>query len=408
MALKVLQFITKRQWLGLIAFIMLVIVAIGFVDEFLSRPNVKPFLLSSGSFVQTIVASGHVESPNRISISAQITGTVADVPVMEGQDVVKGQLLIQLENTELQAALRQAQASEQLALSNLRQLREVKTPIAIQTYVQAEVNFNTAKKNLERILELYAQGFVGATVKDEAERAFQIAKSQLQIGQQQLGSLEPGGSELALAQATINQAHAASESAAARLRYSIIQAPKSGTLIMRNVEAGDGVVPGKVLMSLSPTGDIQLLVQIDEKNIKWLHVNQMALASADAYPNQKFQAQLVAINPRIDLQRGSVEVKLTVKNPPIELKQDMTVSVDIEANRIDNALLIPVSAVHDFATQAPWVFLIQEGVAQKRLIGLGIESQGLVQVLSGLSAGDWVVPVQSAQVRDGLPVRVMP
>ena len=408
MALKVLQFFTKRQWLGLIAFIMLVIVATGFVDEFLSRPQVKPFLLSSGSFVQTIVASGHVESPNRISISAQITGTVADVPVMEGQDVVKGQLLIQLENTELQAALRQAQASEQLALSNLRQLREVKTPIAIQTHVQAEVNFNTAKKNLERILELYAQGFVGATVKDEAERAFQIAKSQLQIGQQQLGSLEPGGSELALTQATINQAHAASESAAARLRYSIIQAPKSGTLIMRNIEAGDGVVPGKVLMSLSPTGDIQLLVQIDEKNIKWLHVNQMALASADAYPNQKFQAQLVAINPRIDLQRGSVEVKLTVKNPPIELKQDMTVSVDIEANRIDNALLIPVSAVHDFATHAPWVFLIQEGVAKKRLIGLGIESQGLVQVLSGLSAGDWVVPVQSAQVRDGLPVRVMP
>ena len=408
MALKVLQFFTKRQWLGLIAFIMLVIVATGFVDEFLSRPQVKPFLLSSGSFVQTIVASGHVESPNRISISAQITGTVADVPVMEGQDVVKGQLLIQLENTELQAALRQAQASEQLALSNLRQLREVKTPIAIQTHVQAEVNFNSAKKNLERILELYAQGFVGATVKDEAERAFQIAKSQLQIGQQQLGSLEPGGSELALTQATINQAHAASESAAARLRYSIIQAPKSGTLIMRNVETGDGVVPGKVLMSLSPTGDIQLLVQIDEKNIKWLHVNQMALASADAYPNQKFQAQLVAINPRIDLQRGSVEVKLTVKNPPIELKQDMTVSVDIEANRIDNALLIPVSAVHDFATHAPWVFLIQEGVAKKRLIGLGIESQGLVQVLSGLSAGDWVVPVQSAQVRDGLPVRVMP
>ena len=408
MALKVLQFFTKRQWLGLIAFILLVIVATVFVDEFLSRPQVKPFLLSSGSFVQTIVASGHVESPNRISISAQITGTVADVPVMEGQDVVKGQLLIQLENTELQAALRQAQASEQLALSNLRQLREVKTPIAIQTHVQAEVNFDTAKKNLERILALYAQGFVGATVKDEAERTFQIAKSQLQIGQQQLGSLEPGGSELALAQATVNQAHAASESAAARLRYSIIQAPKSGTLIMRNIEAGDGVVPGKVLMSLSPTGDIQLLVQIDEKNIKWLHVNQMALASADTYPNQKFQAQLVAINPRIDLQRGSVEVKLTVKNPPIELKQDMTVSVDIEANRIDNAVLIPVSAVHDFATHAPWVFLIQEGVAHKRLIGLGIENQGLVQVLSGLNAGDRVVPVQSAQVRDGLPVRVMP
>ena len=399
---------TKRQvggWIGAV----LLLLGIAFTAyEFVWIPKIKPEFVKAGSFVQTIVASGHVESPHRISISAQITGTVSDVPVLEGQTVGKGQLLIALENTELHSALRQAQASEQQAVSNLRQLRELKAPVAVQTQIQADANFTNAKNNLARTLELFDKGFIGAAAKDEAERAFQIAQSQRTIDQQQSASLRPGGSEMSLAQATVNQAHAAVEAAFARLRYSTIQAPRAGTLIARSVEVGDGVVPGKVLMALSPKGSIQLVVQIDEKNIKWLHVDQMALASADAFPDKKFQAQLVYINPSIDPQRGSVEVKLDVKDPPLELKQDMTVSVDIEAARINNAVLIPLSAVHDYDIHTPWVFLIQQGVAHKQRIELGLESQGLVQVLSGVKAGDIVAPNQYTHIRDGSRVRVAP
>jgi HlyD family secretion protein len=213
---------------------------------------------------------------------------------------------------------------------------------------------------------------------------------------------------MTLAQATVNQAHAAVEAAVARLRYSTIQAPRAGTLIARSVEVGDGVVPGKVLMALSPRGSIQLVLQIDEKNIKWLHVNQMALASADAFPDKKFIAQLVYINPSIDPQRGSVEVKLDVKDPPSELKQDMTISVDIEAKRIDNTVLIPLSAVRDYDIHTPWVLLIQDGIARKRTITLGLESQGFAQVLSGVSAGDIVAPNKYTHIRDGSRVRVVP
>jgi multidrug resistance efflux pump len=63
-------------------------------------------------------------------------------------------------------------------------------------------------------------------------------------------------------------------------------------LIARHVEIGDGVLPGKVLMTLSPKGVMQLVVQIDEKNIKWLQINQMALASADAFPDKNFKHNL--------------------------------------------------------------------------------------------------------------------
>jgi len=408
MGIPRLQALTARQVAGLIGVALLLLGFLLVIYVFAWKSKIKPEFVKLGSFVQTIVASGHVESPHRISISAQITGTVADVPVLEGQTVEKGQLLIALENTELHSALRQAQASEQQALSNLRQLRELKAPVAVQTQMQADANFVSAKNNLARTLELFDKGFIGAAARDEAERAFQIAQSQRAIDQQQSASLRPGGSEMALAQATLKQAHATVDAALARLRYSTIQAPRAGTLIARNVEIGDGVIPGKVLMTLSPKGVMQLVLQIDEKNIKWLHINQMALASADAFPDKKFQAQLVYINPSIDSQRGSVEVKLDVKDPPLELKQDMTVSVDIEASRIENAFLIPMSSVHDYDTHTPWVFLVQEGKVRKQAIVLGLESKGFAQVVSGVKAGDMVVPTQTTHLSDGSRVRVVP
>jgi HlyD family secretion protein len=401
-----LQAMTKWQIVGLVGAVLLLLGIAFFAYDFVWRSKIKPEFVKNGSFVQTIVASGRVESPHRISISAQITGTVSDVPVVEGQSVEKGQLLIALENTELHSALRQAQASEQQALSNLRQLRELKAPVAVQLQIQADANFANAKNNLARTLELFHKGFIGAAARDESERAFQIAQSQRNIDRQQYESLQPGGSEMSLVQATVNQARAAVQTATARLRYSTIQAPRAGILIARHVEIGDGVLPGKVLMTLSPKGVMQLVVQIDEKNIKWLQINQMALASADAFPDKKFQAQLVYINPSIDPQRGSVEVKLDIKDPPPELKQDMTVSVDIETARIENTLLIPMSAVHDYDIKAPWVFLIHQGRAQKQAISLGLESHGLVQVLSGLKAGERVIPLKYTQIRDGSRVRL--
>lgn len=292
--------LTTRHVKGLMA-ATFIFFGIAFVTfEIFGETNVKPEFVKSGRFVQTIVASGHVENPHRLSISAQITGSVAEIPVLEGESVEKGQLLIVLEKTELQSALRQAQASEQQALSNLRQLRELKAPVAAQNSIQADANLITAKNNLARTLELFDKGFISSAASDEAERSFKIAQSQLSISEQQSESLRPGGSDLVVGQDMVNQAHAAVEVAVARLRYTSIQAPRAGVLITRSVEVGEGVLPGKVLMVMSPKGATQLVLQIDEKNIKWLHLAQMALASADAFADHKFQAQLVYINPRID------------------------------------------------------------------------------------------------------------
>ena len=207
-------------------------------------------------------------------------------------------------------------------------------------------------------------------------------------------------------------AQAAEASAAARLRYTRIAAPVDGVLIARTVEPGDGVQPGKVLMVLSPKADMQLVLQIDEKNLYLLRLNQAAVASADAYPDQKFDAALVYINPRVDPLRGSVEVKLHVPKPPVYLQQDMTVSVDLAVARRPQSLWVAQTAVQGAGPGAApgpaWVWVVREQRAQRQNVTLGLIHQGRAEVLTGLADGDWLVQSPLPNLHDGARVRAVP
>jgi HlyD family secretion protein len=306
------------------------LVGLGYVGwQWWLGPITAVEVLKRQDVVQTMVASGHVQSPHRTDVSAQVTGRVVAIPVAEGQWVRQGQTLIELDSSEAQANHQQARANVWQAQVNVRQLLELRLPVAEQTLLQAQANLKVAQQSLARSQTLFDQGFVGASARDDAQRGWDIAQAQLQIAAQQRQSLLPGGSDAAAAHSAVQVAQATEASAAARLRYARIAAPVDGVLIARSVEPGDGVQPGKVLMVLLPKADMQQVLQIDEKNLHLLRLNQAAVASADAYPNKKFDAELVLINPRVDPLRGSVEVKLTVPKPPAYLQQDMTVSVDL-------------------------------------------------------------------------------
>ncbi len=338
-------------------------------------------------FVQTVVASGHVENPHRIDLGAQVTGTVAHVPVQEGQSVKAGQVLIQLESSEMLAALQQAKAALQQAEAKLRQLREVQVPVATHALTQALVNHATSKNALLRAQELFSKGFVGQAALDEAKRAELVSQSQVLSLQEQLASLKPSGSDFFAAQANLAQAQAGAALATSRLRYARIIAPVEGTLILRNVESGDVVQPGKVLMVLSPIGATQLVVQIDEKHLRQLKLGQSARASADAFSAEQFSASLSFINPGVDAQRGSVTIKLTVQDPPTYLQQDMTVSLNIEVANRPHAVLVSTEAIHDI-DKAPWVQKVVKGRVVNQAIQLGLRGTTHCEVLAGLSPGD--------------------
>jgi HlyD family secretion protein len=273
-----------------------------------------------------------------------------------------------------------------------------------QTLRQAQASLDAAWASWQRSLALFEQGFIGQAALDESRKAWALADAQVLAAQQQVTSTRVGGAEHSLALGAVAEAQANAETVNAKARYAVIQAPTRGQLIGRNVEVGDVVQAGKVLMTLSPEGAMQLVVQIDEKNLRLMALGQQALASADAYPQQPFKAQVAYINPGINAQTGAVEIKLDVLEPQHKLKQDMTVSVDLVVARKPQVLALQVGRVNEISGPSPWVWLVQAGHAVRRPVRLGLRGGAWVEVLEGLSEGDAVITSPTA-LREGRRVR---
>lgn len=367
-------------------------------------PQVQVEVVQRHDLLQTVVANGRAETAHRVNIGAQIIGTVARVPVSEGQAVKEGDVLVELVSTELQSAQRQAQQAVAQAKNRLRQLNELQGPVLQQALRQAQTSLDTARASHQRQNALFDQGFIGQAALDESHKALALADAQVQAAQKQVMSTQAGGAEHSLALGAVAEAQAMAEGAIAKAGYALIKAPVDGRLIGRNVEVGDVVQAGKVLMTLSPDGVMQLVVQIDEKNLRLVALGQQALASSDAYPQQKFKAQVGYIHPAINAQTGGVEVKLDVLEPQQMLQQDMTVSVDLVVARKPQVLALQTDRVNDIRGASPWVWLLVAGHAMRRPVLLGLRGGAWVEVLDGLREGDAVITVPNA-LREGQSVR---
>ena len=385
---------------------LLVIAALGFVARnlILGKP-VETYEAIRGDLVQTVVASGRIMTPQRVSIGAVITERVARIPVEEGQKVRRGEVLIELDDTDERAALAQAQANVAQAEAKLRQLREVALPAAEQGLAQAQANSLQAHQAYDRTRTLQERGFIGQSQLDDARRNLDVADSQLRSARLQVETNGPAGSDVALAQTALEQARANLRSAQAKLEQTVIHAPVDGVLIARSVEAGNVVQAGKELMLLAPAGETQVVVEIDERNLAQLALGQKALGSADAFPGQRFDAELVYINPGIDAQRGSVEVKLRVAKPPAFLRQDMTASVDIEVARRAGTVTVPTETVRDATGKQPWVLVIRGWRAEHQPVKLGLRGDSRIEVLEGVEPGDELIPATNGLIKAGQRVR---
>lgn len=358
-------------------------------------PEVVVDTVTRGTLVQTVVASGNVETPYRVEIGSQIVGTVQEVLVDEGQRVTKGQKLIAVEASELQAAAVQAQGVVAQAEARMKQLQELTLPAAREQLSQARATLIDARKTYDRTAELAAHLYETRAALDDARKNLDVASAQVRAAELQVYTASPGGSDYVMAETQLRQARANLDTAVSRLGYATITAPRDGVLITRAVERGTVVQPGKALLVLAPDGDTQLELQIDERNLGSIALGQKAIASADAYPDQRFESVVSYINPGIDITRATVEVKLTVRDPPEYLRQDMTVSVDIEVARRDDTLMLPMRAVHDALSSTPWVMGIHDGRAYQQPVRLGLRGNTQVEILDGVGIGAPVVPALS-------------
>jgi HlyD family secretion protein len=365
-------------------------------------------VLQPQELVQSVVATATVQARHRASVGTQVAGTVVEVKVLEGDRFRTGQVLLRLDDREARAAVSAADLAVRQAELKWREWRDVQAPVARESDRQAQANLVQARAQFERQQDLFRQGFVGQAALDEALRAWRVAEAQARSASAQGQAHVEGGIEQELTRSTLVQAQANLAAARARLSYTEVKAAFDGLVVSRSVEPGDTVQPGKTLLVLAPDGVTELVAQIDERNLSLLKVGQSALASADAYAGQKFQATISSIAPGVDPARGAVQVKLQVHEPPGYLRQDMTISVEIEVARKAVALALPVDAVHDIDAAQPWVWQVDgEGHAQRAPVKLGVRSGTRVEALSGLLAGAHIVAVAAPGLAQGQRVRAV-
>jgi len=352
-----IKFAGKTRW---VVFAVLLALALAGLAAFsLRAPRADALVMQPGPLVRTLQFSARVATLSRVDVGSTLTGRVAQVLVREGAQVRAGEVLVRLETDELNAALAQAVAAER----------------------QADATLQAAQATLQRGQQLVAQGFYSAAQLDEAQRAVDVAVAQR------------------------GSARAAVAAARARLTQAALVAPSDARVLSRQVEPGQIVQPGKALLSLALAGPTQLSAQVDERFLDQLQAGQKATVVADAFAGQRFAAKVLSIAPVIDPQRGAIEVKFTLEQqPPAFLREDMTLSVEVETARRERVLVLPLSALRSTAPDSATVLVAAAGQAQERNIRLGLRTLEAVEVAEGLREGDAVL--LGAKVRAGERVQV--
>ena len=352
-------------------------------------PAVDVAKVSRQDLLETLVVSGRVLERSKASLGSPVTGTVDEVLFEEGDRVRGGQLLARLDEGEALASLAEARA-------RLEQVSGGERRIAGEELRQAALRLEQAERELERLSALRRDGFVSVRDEDDARSARDLAASAVASARERARALAAGGADERAARAAV-------ASAAARLEQRRVVAPGPGVVLVRSAEPGDVVPAGKVLLTLALDRETWLLAQPDEKNLPSLRVGQKARATADAFPERAFDAEVTSIAPGVDLARGTVDVKLRVPDPPDFLRSDMTLSIELQVGARERALVVPLECVRDAAAE-PWALAVRKGRAVRTPLVLGARGGKVAEVLQGLDEGELVVR-EPGRVEEGRRVR---
>jgi HlyD family secretion protein len=353
-------------------------------------PEVKGYVVESMPLVQSVVATGQVITVSRAQVGSEITGVVLERRVQEGDRVKPGDLLVVLKSDELSAQVRQAQVK-------LDELASSRRPQAAAELASAKAKLEQANREASRRRQAGA-GILSVEEIEQAVEAERIARNNFETARLKAAALAPGQVEAAALQEQLAVAQA--QLAKTRIRSAV-----AGTVLTRDVEPGDLVQPGRTLFSIALDGNTEVRVPLDERNLSRLALGQPATSIADAYPDQPFPARINFIAPSIDPQRGTVEVRLSVNPAPDFLRQDMTVSVNIETGHRDRTLAIANDALTAVQGNQAEVVLVRQGKIQRQKVKLGLRGLAMSEVVSGLKAGDQVLADAVTGLSKGTRVR---
>ena len=372
---------------------LLLILAAGFaVFRWWQGPLLSGYSINSMPLVQTVVATGRVVTVSRTQVGSEITGVVLKRLVQEGDRVTRGDLLLVLRSDELTAQVRQAEAALNELMSSTR-------PQASVNLANAQVQLAQASRELQRRRILAKDSVISKEELEQSEKAESLARNNVESARLKALALAPGKAE----EIVLRERLVALQ---AQLAKTQVRSEVTGIVLTRNVEPGDLVQPGMTLFTIALDGNTEIRVPLDERNLPRLALQQNASVIADAYPDQPFPAQINFIAPSIDPERGTVEVRLTVDPVPDFLRQDMTVSVNIETDQRAHARVIPNDALGNVQGNKAIVLLLRDGKIHRQTVTLGLRGLAMSEVVSGLQDGEQVLADAVSPLKDGTRARL--
>ncbi|WP_342806020.1 efflux RND transporter periplasmic adaptor subunit [Alteromonas sp. M12] len=383
--------LTGRRTAYLILLVVIVVLGAWMMVHKLQGPELAVYRIQSQPLVQTVVATGRVTSGSRAQVGAQISGVIAERFVREGDEVLAGDVLAVLQDNEQLARVGEAKAA-------LAELRESSKPQADVTLKRAEARYEQFRREAQRRRDLLERKLIAHEAVEQAveqETEARAALEQAKLAAEMLTAGYP--SDVAAAERLA--------AARAALEKTIVRAQVSGTVLTRNAEPGDVVQPGRVLFEIARAGQTELLVPVDERNLSALRLGQPALCVTDAYPDSPFAATLSFISPAVDPQRGSVDIRLQLAAIPDFLRQDMTVTANIETGRRESALVVPNDVLDDINGSSAYVWKVTNGRLQRAKVTLGLRGMGRTEITSGLANDDLIVANIDPSLVDGSRVR---
>ncbi len=316
-----------------------------------SPPSQPPVLVTTSraelkTWHTPIFAVGTAQARESVSIAAKVSEQVARVHFNDGDQVRKGQLLVELSGRVEQADLAAAQA----------QLREAEQQLVRQRDLVAKKLFNPAALDAQISLRDTAAARVSAV--------------------------------------------------RARLSDRQITAPFAGVLGLRQISPGTMLSPGVVITTLDDVSTIKLEFAVAETDLSGLEIGTTITAQASAIIGREFKGRIQAIDSRIDTATRSVMIRATLPNEDGALIPGMLLNVQIQTKPRE-ALTVPEISVIGVA-ETHRVFIVQNNRVQETQIKIGARREGEVEVLDGLSGDSVVVRDGVVKLRDGSPVKIQP
>ncbi len=344
-------------------------------------------------------ATGTVKAKTTTQVSANMMGRIVSFPVAEGDTVTRGQVIVEIDNSESKAQMLRAQGVLKEARASLIEVARSAESAAAGVRV-AEANKQLAEVTFGRYKELFERKSASAQEFDEAQSRFSSAKAEVERARANEQAILSKNRQI---NARIEQAEAEIANTRVSQGYSRIAAPISGIVVKKFAESGATATPGAPLLSIEDNSQYRLEASVDESRSGSIRVGNRVNVRIDAIGEAEFLGSIAEILPTADSASRSYIVKIDLPADP-RLKTGLYGLARFPIAQKE-AITVPASALTQRG-QMSGVFVVgSDGTAHFRIVTTGKTSEGTVEILSGLSEGEDVVASNDDRLTDGIKVR---